>query len=198
MKYIGIFLLVALLSYLGFTWLNTQLQPEDLVPTMQAPAKVEEKVAQALPTETPKVQIPIDTSMYQRNKQGFYDINWKMLSKVEFNEVFIDTLDAYVPFPVFHPEIEYLDGKKIELNGYVIPIEETGDESILVLSANPYSSCFFCGGAGPETVMDIKLKTKAKKRFKQDDKTTFRGQLRLNDSDLYYLNYILENAEVVD
>ena len=30
------------------------------------------------------------------------------------------------------------------------------------------------------------------------DVITFQGELKLNDSDLYYLNYILEEAEIVD
>ncbi|MEO0043093.1 MAG: hypothetical protein RL329_2541, partial [Bacteroidota bacterium] len=41
------------------------------------------------------------------------------------------------------------------------------------------------------------LKTKTKKPFKKDDTVTFRGQLKLNDSDLMFFNYILENAEPV-
>lgn len=139
--------------------------------------------------------VVVDTTIFQKDKDGYYDISWKQLAKVTFNEAFVDSMDAYVPFPVFHPEIKFLEGKKIKVKGYVIPIEETGDESILVLSAFPFTNCFFCGNAGPESVMDIKLKKKTKKRFKQDDIITFKGKLRLNDSDLYYLNYILESSE---
>ena len=68
---------------------------------------------------------------------------------------------------------------------------------MLVLSANSFANCFFCGNAGPETIMDIKMKTKFKKPLKQDDRVIFRGKLKLNATDLYYLNYILEDAEVV-
>jgi len=200
MRYLAIFVIVALLSYGGFAWLSSQLQAEEIMPTMQPPQPKETKVKIPQKRKTKTVEIPdkpIDTSIYKKNKAGYYDISWKMLSKVEFNEEFVDSLDAYVPFPIFSPEVKYLEDKNIEIKGYVIPIEETGDETLLVLSANPYSSCFFCGGAGPETVMDIKLQAKSKGRYKMDDMTTFRGRLRLNDSDLYYLNYILENAEHV-
>ena len=44
--------------------------------------------------------------------------------------------------------------------------------------------------------MDVQLKDQ-KKRFKQDAMVTFAGKLRLNDSDLDYLNYILDDAVVV-
>ena len=84
----------------------------------------------------------------------------------------------------------------MRIKGYLIPIDETGDENILVLSANPYSSCFFCGGAGQESVMDVLLKDKSQK-FQTDQLVTFEGKLKLNNSDLYFVNYILEGAVVV-
>ena len=43
--------------------------------------------------------------------------------------------------------IQAINGKEVLIQGYIIPFEETGDESILILSANPFSTCFFCGGA---------------------------------------------------
>ncbi len=65
-----------------------------------------------------------------------------------------------------------------------------------VLSAYPYSMCFFCGGAGPESVMGLKLKKNRK--FKTDEIHLFKGTLELNANDIYELNYILADAEVVD
>jgi hypothetical protein len=44
--------------------------------------------------------------------------------------------------------------------------------------------------------MDIKLRPGTNQKFTTDDRITFRGRLRLNDDDLYFLNYILEDAEV--
>jgi hypothetical protein len=66
-----------------------------------------------------------------------------------------------------------------------------------VLSANPYSSCFFCGQAGPESVMEIQL-LKQYDGLRMDQVITFEGRLRLNADDIYQLNYILEEAEVVE
>jgi len=130
-------------------------------------------------------------------KDGFQVINWMTLSYVDYDEQFIDSLDAYIPYPLFHPSIKALDGKKIQIKGHVIPVEETKDESIVILSANPFANCFFCGGAGPESVMDIQLKKRGV-RLTADDRVSFRGRLRLNSSDLDYLNYILDDAEVVE
>ncbi|TXB62791.1 DUF3299 domain-containing protein [Phaeodactylibacter luteus] len=121
-------------------------------------------------------------------------INWKTLADVTFEEEYSEEVQAYVPYPDFGASVQALSGQEVIIEGYVIPLEETGDETILVLSAQPYKACFFCGGAGPETVMDIKLKPGEPKRYTTDDRVAFRGRLRLNDSDLYYLNYILEMA----
>lgn len=139
-----------------------------------------------------------DTIKYTTNAAGYIDLTWKHLAEVDFEERWTEEIETYVPYPVFRPSVKRLSGQKIEIKGYIIPVEETGEESIIVLSANPFSSCFFCGMAGPETIMDIKLKKKFKNKFKQDDVLSFHGKLRLNDSDLYYLNYILEEAELVE
>ncbi|MFZ2898834.1 MAG: hypothetical protein WA004_09445 [Saprospiraceae bacterium] len=139
---------------------------------------------------------PIDTALYPLT-DGYYRIDWNLLGKVEFEQKWHDTLNDYIYFPVFHPEIRAFEGKPVEIGGYVIPFEETQDERLLVLSAFPFSSCFFCGGAGPESVMDIQLdqsKPGSRRTWKQDAQISFRGSLRLNDSDVYFLNYILEEA----
>ena len=138
-----------------------------------------------------------DTVQYTLNGEGYINLTWAHLAEVDFEERYTEEVDTYVPYPIFRPSVQRLAGEQVEIKGYVIPVEETGEESIIVLSANPFSSCFFCGMAGPETIMDVQLKKKFKGRFKQDDILTFRGKLRLNDSDLYYLNYILEEAELV-
>ena len=196
--YLLFFFLVASLSF-GYFWLSSQNDINDKVDKMII---VPEK-ATSIPIPEPVGQIPknpfkgekADTTF--NRIEGFAEIDWKFLAKVKFNEVYVDSIESYVPFPIFHPMVKSLEDKKVIIKGYVIPLSETGDEDLLILSANPYSSCFFCGQAGPESVMDIKIKTKIK-HLKMDDKHTFRGRLTLNDSDLYYLNYILTDAELVE
>lgn len=198
-KNILFFLVILAVSYGVFTYISSKLEPENIVPVAAIPVPTpEEKKAIQDSLEALAIQESLmemaDTTIYTKDEDGYYDISWKQLSKVDFNEIFVDSMEMYIPYPVFHPDILFLDGKKIKVKGYVIPIEETEDESLLILSAFPFSNCFFCGNAGPETVMDIKLNNKKKHKYKQDKVITFKGELRLNDSDLYYLNYILENA----
>ncbi|MCH2080894.1 MAG: hypothetical protein MK226_00820 [Saprospiraceae bacterium] len=135
---------------------------------------------------------PFDSSQYSFVDDAIL-LDWRMLSKVKFNSVYNEDVQNYIPYPEFDSTLIAIDGQKVIIQGYIIPVEETGEQSILVLSANPFSSCFFCGGAGPETVMDVKLTDPL--RLETDEVVQFKGKFRLNDSDLYYLNYILESAE---
>jgi hypothetical protein len=135
-----------------------------------------------------------DTSGFQLDTlpqtDGFIELNWQMLAKTTFKPLSIDSLDGLIVLmPKFPNFMHGLAGKNVMMRGFVIPIEETGDLQALVLSANSYTTCFFCGQAGPESVMDIRLKNpKSVKRFKKDEKIIFRGQLKLNDKDFNYFN----------
>lgn len=124
-------------------------------------------------------------------------ITWKTLSDVRFKEEYNKEFDFNVMVPTFGASVKSLNGKMVQITGYTIPIDEVGFKDIVVLSANPYSQCFFCGMAGPETIMDIKPKKKLN-GIKVDKKVTFKGVLELNQRDLSKLNYILKDAELVD
>ena len=192
MKYAVVFILVFLS---GFGILQF-LDKEEVIASSKEENKPKEapQLIDSLETSTPLEE---DTAMnfsYQV-VEGHYNVQWKDLAKVEFEDKLNDELKTMVAYPIFDPSVKYLDGQKIQIKGYVIPFEETGDATIVILSAFPFTSCFFCGGAGPETVMDVQMK-KQNTKFKQDAMVTFRGKLRLNDSDLDYLNYILDEAEV--
>jgi hypothetical protein len=122
-------------------------------------------------------------------------ITWKTLADVTFYEKYNKEYDFNVLYPKWGPKVKAIENKIVEIEGYAIPVEELGAD-ILVLSALPYSQCFFCGGAGPESVMDIKSKKKIKAKL--DKKLKFRGKLKLNESDLSQLNYILVDAVMIE
>lgn len=152
----------------------------------------------ALQRNEPDVQIlpPLDSSAYTW-EDDYLILPWSTLAQVEFEWAYSEIVDQEVPFPAFNATLKVLDGQRVQVSGYAIPLEETGDETFVILSAFPYSQCFFCGAAGPESVIDILAGSKLP-RLSVDEKLTFRGRLRLNDDDLRYLNYILEEAELVE
>ena len=120
---------------------------------------------------------------------------WKTLSKVEIEKKFDETLNFEVDFPTFSEEVKKLDGQTIELQGWMIPLEELQGETYFVLSSLPFANCFFCGGAGPETVAEVFSKEKIKYTEKR---ITVRGKLKINADDPMKLMYILQQAEIVE
>jgi len=116
---------------------------------------------------------------------------WDIFSKVVFTATYFEDADAYFEVPTFNPELKALENKRIELSGYFIPIEV---DTIFVLSALPYSSCFFCGGGGPETVAEVRMK-KVPTDLSPDGLIKVEGRLRLNEANIDYMNFILEDAQ---
>lgn len=114
---------------------------------------------------------------------------WKTLLSVKY----IYTKDAYIP--KFTDKIKALDGKTVTIQGYMYPLEEAPKHIFFMLSYYPVNMCFFCGGAGPESVIEANMK-KALKHTNRQIKLT--GKLKLNATDRERLFYILLDAEVVE
>lgn len=122
--------------------------------------------------------------------------NWETIKDAQFKEVFVQKY--YMLKSILDPDehIKSLVGQEFQISGYYIPIA-TKDNSI-ILSKNPFASCFFCGSAGQETVMDIRLKDTAKTKFVADQRITVKGKLAINDTDWENLSFILEDAEILE
>lgn len=138
------------------------------------------------------------TKAGNQNSDKLFKITWEMLKDVKFEERYFEEVQAHLLYPIFGESIKKMDGKNVYIRGFVIPADEVNN--IYVLSANSYASCFFCGNAGPESVvdLDIELTPDLKKKLQLDAVFTFKGKLKLNSTDVDHLNYILEGAEVYE
>jgi hypothetical protein len=126
--------------------------------------------------------------------QAVVKLTWKTMQNIKFEKKYYKEVDGEMLAPVFTDEIKRLDGQEVEVEGYVIPVDEKG--RFVALSANPYASCFFCGKAGPASVMTVKLK-KRNKDYNTDDYRHFRGRLQLNYNNVEEFYYVLhESVEV--
>ena len=124
-------------------------------------------------------------------------ITWETLEDVTFQMKYDETIESNIELPVFGKSVKKLNGKDVIIKGYIVPVDMTSD--YFVLSAFPFSQCFFCGNAGRETVMDMKLHDSDEfDALRVDQIITVRGKLRLNPVDIYQLTYILDDAEVID
>jgi len=124
---------------------------------------------------------------------GWEELTWRSLEDVEFKDVYVEELDAYYWKPTFGQSIEDLEGQDVYITGYMIPVDL--DEDFYVLSRYPFANCFFCGGAGPESVIDLRFADSDHRTYQTDERLTFHGKVRLNADDVYQMNYILEGAE---
>lgn len=120
-------------------------------------------------------------------------IDWSNLSDVSFEDKYYEEFDQYLPYPTFGQSVKDLEDKEVQISGYIIPIEPER----YILSQNPFASCFFCGGAGPETVLELEL-TSYDKTYYTDQYLSFKGILKLNIEDIDKLNYLLQSAEEVE
>ncbi|WP_370089035.1 hypothetical protein [Ekhidna sp.] len=119
---------------------------------------------------------------------------WELLSSVEIVMGYDDFMGAEVEQPKFSEQLKLREGKELTLEGFIIPLQQESDQDYFVLSRFPYASCFFCGAAGPETVVEVYSDREF--RF-TDERVRVTGVLRLNDDNPLHLFYILEKCEVV-
>ncbi len=116
---------------------------------------------------------------------------WKTLGKITFQKQYDEMLGFKVDVPVFSNDVKELEGKEIEIKGYIIPVEGYKSHTEFVFSAFPYNMCFFCGGAGPETVMEVTAKDPIKYIA---EPIVLKGKLQLNSGDINKLIYSLVDA----
>ena len=120
---------------------------------------------------------------------------WKTLSKITFKKEYDEMLGFKVDVPVFSQDIKKLEGKEVTIKGYIIPIEGYKSHKEFIFSAFPYNMCFFCGGAGPETVMEVVANEPIEYTA---EPVTIRGKLLLNSTDVNRLMYALTDVEKVE
>ncbi|MEN7547408.1 DUF3299 domain-containing protein [Rapidithrix thailandica] len=120
---------------------------------------------------------------------------WVIFSTVKFKPKYISSIDGYLLHPTFGSSIKKIEGKQIRLKGFVLPLD-IGVSNMILLSKYPYRQCFFCGGAGPETVAEILFKSRQRK-FAADEVITVEGRLKLNNTDIDHTNFIIEEAEII-
>ncbi|MFT4759243.1 MAG: hypothetical protein ACI9XO_000130 [Paraglaciecola sp.] len=97
----------------------------------------------------------------------------------------------------FRPLIEALDGEEIEVIGYIIPLSGKKAQSHLMFSMYPFATCFFCGNAGPETVMEVFMKDDKKVEF-TEEAITLKGKFKFLSNRTDDVMFHLEFAEKIE
>lgn len=118
------------------------------------------------------------------------EVNWNLLGQIDF----VKQKNPYygeVMYPMINNTLKALQGKKIKASGFIVPI----DIKSYALSKNVFAQCFFCGNAGPETIMGIKFKGTTPK-LATDTYVTMEGTFRYNEDDIDDWIYHIEDAVI--
>jgi len=82
-------------------------------------------------------------------------VSWKTFAQVEL----VKQKDRYVP--QFSSSVAALDKKSVKVQGFMMPLEMGEKQAHFVLSAMP-TTCAFCLPGGPESMVEVKMKTPVK------------------------------------
>ena len=137
------------------------------------------------------------TSVYSQtdeNESLETENTWKTLSRITYKKEFDELMGFKIDKPVFSDKVKALAGKEIIIKGYIIPVEGYKSHKEFILSAFPYNMCFFCGGAGPETVMEVEALEEVAFTAEQ---IQIKGILKLNDEDINNLMYKLVEVKPI-
>ena len=126
--------------------------------------------------------------------QGLAQNPWDLLATTTIKQGHDSFLDEPIDLPVFSDQLKKMEGKEIELEGFIIPLDQGSGQGYFVLSRFPYQSCFFCGAAGPETVVEVYSNRKV--AF-TDERVRVKGRLELNEDDPLHLFFLMRNCTVV-
>lgn len=119
------------------------------------------------------------------------DSTWKTLSKITYKKEYNEMMGFKVDVPVFSESVQALEGQEVTIKGYIIPVEGYRSHKEFIFSAYPYNLCFFCGGAGPETVMEVYANDPIPYTA---EPITIKGTLELNADDINRLIYALTDV----
>jgi len=122
--------------------------------------------------------------------------HWTTLAMVHSESMFDDMLGMVIKTATPTAVAETLHGKEIEIRGYIIALSAKADLKHFMFSRYPQNMCFFCGAAGPESAMQVFLKSGDTINY-VSEKVVLKGTLNIQKGDSSGLIYTLLNAEFI-
>ncbi len=131
------------------------------------------------------------TSLLAQNEDNI----WSTLALLEFEQK--DDLGYFDSEGNILPLIEAFENKEVVVKGYVIPLSGKKAQKHFMFSAYPYASCFFCGKAGPETIMEVFVKNDNEISF-SEKKMSIKGTFYFTSRNSNEVMFTLKNTEIAD
>lgn len=123
---------------------------------------------------------------------GQQKLDWDLCLDIQYKWQYSIEYATWYEKPLFNNEIQKLDGKTVEVQGFIIPYDVVNNKYFI--SLYPNSSCFFCQQAGKETVIQLDLKNQ--ETFEVDQVVTLKGRFKTEEKP-FEMPYILKEAVVV-
>lgn len=122
--------------------------------------------------------------------------HWNTLAMVNTESKFDDMMGMIVKTATPTPIAESLNGETITIRGFIIALDAKAKLKHFMFSRYPQNMCFFCGGAGPESAMQVFLPEGKSIDFTKD-KIEIRGTLKIQKGDPSGLIYTMSDAELL-
>ena len=120
---------------------------------------------------------------------------WNEFAKTKFEPKYYEKIGEYLFYPNFTESLKAMEGKEVTIEGFYVPFAPE-DGNYVILSKFPQSQCFFCGGGGPESVVEVYF-AKGLQKFQVDDLIKVKGKLSLNSEDYEHMPFILKETTLV-
>lgn len=95
--------------------------------------------------------------------------------------------------PKFEDVVKRLDGQRVKVQGFMLPLDQEPQQAHFILSANPTANCFFCMPGGPESLIEVKSGSSVAFSY---DPITVTGKLELLQDDPMGMYYRIVDARV--
>ena len=128
--------------------------------------------------------------MASNNAYSQLKLSWKDIIDVYAKEVSFSEKNPALAIKGQGKSLKDIEEKVITITGYFLDLDPDGEW--FMVSKNPFATCFFCGGAGPETVLELIKFKNVKRKFKTDDIVEVTGTLKMiveNEDDVAFVLY---------
>ena len=95
--------------------------------------------------------------------------------------------------PQFEDAVMRLNGQRVKVQGFMLPLDQEPQQAHFILSANPTANCFFCMPGGPESLIEVKSGRSVAFSY---DPITVTGKLELLREDPMGMYYRIVDARV--
>lgn len=118
---------------------------------------------------------------------------WKTFDMLMYKVTQKNGKTIYTPY--FPPKLANMDGKNVELQGYMVPLKAGFRHNVFLLSVLPVLQCMFCGQNGIPAMVEVTLSNNAKIKL-MENPILIKGIVELNKKDNTRTEILIKQATI--